>query len=114
APNGGRSDELLDLLDTVPAAEVVAQSIGEYDNQHQEKQRAAAVAAAPVQRQPSKVVAARPLELQPAPAAAGSPGLIREAEFQKLTGGAGEDPIGEWEWAVAAAGPVTVQIYEEN
>jgi len=111
APRGARPDSLLDLLDQLPIAEVIAQSIGDYDMQKREK---AAKAAPPAEKPVLKPTPAnRPLELQPTPAGALVAVLISENEFQRQISQLGEDPIGEWDWQFAAAGPVAVQNYEE-
>lgn len=112
APRGQRSDELLDLIDQLPVAEVIAQSIGDYDMQKREK---AAKAAPPVEKPVLKPTPAnRPLELQPTPAGSLVAVLISENEFQRSMSQLGEDPVGEWDWQFAAAGPVAVQTYEES
>lgn len=112
APRGPRSDELLDLVESLPVAEVIAQSIGDYDVQKREK---AAKAAPPAEKSVLKQsVASRPLELQPSPAGVLTAVLISENEFQRHVANLGEDPVGEWDWQFAASGPVAVQVYEEN
>lgn len=98
-----RAAKLDDLLDGLPVAETVAQSIGEYE---------AGQAAKQVLRKAAP--ANRPLELQAAPAGSMTATLISEQEFQRLTASMKEDPVGEWDWQFAAAGPLAVQAYEEN
>ena len=111
APRGARPDTLLDLIDQLPIAEVIAQSIGDYDMQKREK---AAKAAPPAEKPVLKPTPAnRPLELQPVPAGTLVAVLISENEFQRHVSSLGEDPVGEWDWQFAAAGPVAVQNYEE-
>jgi hypothetical protein len=105
APPGERSDELLDLIETLPIAETVAQSIGDYESQKKEKVAATAKAAAP---------APRPIEAEPAPAAPAAAVAISEAEFAKETAALVEDPVGEWDWQYAAPGPVAVVAYDET
>jgi len=107
APKGARADALLDVIETLPVAEVVAQSIGEFESQQCEKAAKSAKAA------PQKVLKESPLELQPSPVSAMTAVLISEAEFQKQIASMGEDPIGEWDWHFVAAGPVAAQAYEE-
>lgn len=114
APKGARSDELLDLIEKIPVAAVVAESIGDYESQERQK---AAKAAPPVEKpvlKPSAAVANRPVELQPSPAAVMTAVLISEVEFQKHIANLGEDPVGEWDWQYAAPGPVPVLEYEES
>ncbi|HYF50896.1 MAG TPA: hypothetical protein VEJ63_15890 [Planctomycetota bacterium] len=119
APGRKRSDELLAVIDGLPLAETVAQSIGEYEAKEAEKKKAAApkpVEKPVLKQSPAAVaaMAARPLELQPAPADVMTAILISEVEFQRLTGHMAEDPIGEWDWHFAAQGPVPVLSYEEQ
>jgi len=101
-PEGERAEELLSLLETLPVATVVAESIGDYQEQLKAK--------APPPAKP----APKPIELEPAPAASLVAVAISEAEFNKLVASLGEDPVGEWDWQYAAPGPVSVISYDEN
>lgn len=112
APGRNRSDELVQLIETLPVAEVVAQSIGEYEAKQAEAKKAAAKPVEKPVLKPS--VASRPLELQPAPADVLTAVLISENDFKRLTNHMAEDPIGEWDWHFAAQGPVPVLTYEEQ
>jgi hypothetical protein len=114
APKGARSDELLDLIEKIPVAAVVAESIGDYESQEREKAAKAVKVAQPPVMKPSVAMANRPLELQPSPEAVMTAVLISEIEFQKHVANLGEDPVGEWDWLFAAPGPVLVHEYEEN
>jgi hypothetical protein len=113
-----RSDELSALLDTLPIATVIAESIGDYE----EKLKESAPKPKPVEKPVLKAsspaqaaaIASRPLELQPVPGGAVTAILISEAEFERHIASLGEDPVGEWDWNYAAPGPVPVQAYEEN
>ena len=87
APKGKRSEELVALIDSMPVAQTAAQSIGEYEEQLEAKEKAAAK---PVEKPRLKVspavaavIAKRPLELQPAPAETVTAVLISEVEFKK-------------------------------
>jgi Type II secretion system (T2SS), protein E, N-terminal domain len=102
-----KTDEFFDLIDTLPKAEVLAQSIGEFERAQNNRKQSVVTAAKPS-------MAGRPVQLQPAPYEAVQPTLISEGEFQKLVGVSAEDPVGEWDWAFIAPGPVTVQPLEEN
>ncbi|MFH0938346.1 MAG: hypothetical protein V1899_03575 [Planctomycetota bacterium] len=113
-----RTDELLDLIETLPLAEVVAQSLGEYESQvalssgkvqqtGNLEQKAANVAFSVVESDRSQ-------ELQPLLVASIAAVLIGEDEFQKTVATLIEDPVGEWDWKYTAAGPVAVLEYEEN
>jgi hypothetical protein len=103
-----KTDEFFDLIDTLPNAEVLAQSIGEFERAQNTRKQSVVTASA----KPS--MAGRPVQLQPAPYEAVQPTLISESEFQKLVGVSAEDPVGEWDWAYIAPGPVTVQPLEGN
>jgi hypothetical protein len=105
-----KAEEFFDLIDSLPKAEVLAQSIGDFERAQNSKNQSAVAAA--VGTKPS--MAGRPIQLQPAPYEAVQPTLISEGEFQKLVGVSAEDPVGEWDWAFIAPGPVTVQPLEEN
>ena len=117
--DGVRSDDLVKAVSALPVAEVVAESIGDYEAKqaarHEEKIKRAEK---PVFRaSASSFVAAvkdRPVELQPSPATVMTAVLISETEFQKNMSNLGEDPVGEWDWIFIATGPVAVQVYEES
>jgi hypothetical protein len=120
-----RSDELESLLDTLPVAEVVAESIGDYEEKQkpaakptpQEKPALKTASASSASASAvAKPDAARLLELQPAPVGALAAVAISETEFERhmVSLSMGEDPVGEWDWNYAASGPVQVQPYEEN
>lgn len=102
---GTRSGELDDLIDALPLAQTVAQSIGEYESAQSKP-----ASSRPAVRTAS---ASRAIELQPAPEGAMPAASISEQEFQRLKAGLDADPVGEWDWQFAAAGPVTVLEYEE-
>jgi len=104
-----KTDEFFDLIDTLPKAEVLAQSIGEYERSQNDKKQSAVTAAAVGKPVPSN----RPVQLQAAPYETVQPTLISETEFQKLIGNSGEDPVGEWDWAFVAPGPISVQPLED-
>jgi len=118
SPSRKRSEELVALIDKLPKAETVAQSIGEYEAKQAEKKKAAAKPVEkPVLKASAAVVAAmaaRPLELQPTSLEVMTATLISENEFQRLTAHMVEDPIGEWDWHFAAQGPIPVLSYEEQ
>ena len=88
-----RAPELLGLIEKLPVAETVAQSIGDYQAQQKEKMSA--------------------VELQQVPTAAMSAVLISDAEFQKEVSVLRENPVGEWDWQYAACGPVPVMAFDE-
>jgi hypothetical protein len=101
-----RTEEFLNLLESLPAAEVVAQSIGEYESDTAPSAEAAGAVTPPqhggaleLRQAPSMPMAAVPLE---------------EAEFQKAAAQLVEDPVGEWDWQTAAPGPLPVLQYDEN
>jgi hypothetical protein len=100
APAGSRLQELSDLIDSLPVAETVAASIGEYE--------ASQKPGAPAVKKP------RPIELETAPATAMKAVPLSDAEFNKLVAGLDADPVGEWHWEFAAPGPVAAVAYEEN
>jgi len=104
-----QGDDFFDLIDSLPKAEVLAQSIGEYERSQNDKKQSAISAAAVGKPVPSN----RPVQLQAAPYEAIKPTLLSEAEFQKLIGSSGEDPVGEWDWAFIAPGPIAVQPLED-
>ena len=101
---GERTDELLALLESLPLAEVVSQSIGEYEAEKSSPALAAVPDTSP----------ADALELRQAPLMPVAALLLSEDDFQKAVNKLVEDPIGEWEWQVVAPGPLAVVEYEEN
>ena len=103
-----RSEELLDFLSGLPIAETVAPSIGAY-----ETQSAAPAALATPALKPA-APAAKPVELESAPAAPVAALPISDADFNQAAVALVEDPVGEWDWQYAAAGPLEVEAYEEN
>ncbi|HEY3321058.1 MAG TPA: hypothetical protein VGP72_11380 [Planctomycetota bacterium] len=110
APEGARSDELLRLVEQLPVAEVIAESAAEY----QQKQKGVSAVQAAVEAKPlPPALRARPVELQPAPAVPMQAVVLGEDEFQQQVVALVEDPVGEWDWQFAAAGPVAAVDYEE-
>jgi hypothetical protein len=112
--NAPRADDLLDVIEALPVAEVVARSITEYEMQ----ESGAFVAGA---GDSSKMVAPAGLgmvgksrvELQRAPATPMAAVRLGEGEFVKLTLMQVEDEAGEWEWNYASPGPVPVETFDE-
>ena len=115
SPIGERSNELHNLVLELTVAETVAQSIGDLREQRAEEAQKTAgksrVAAAVSVASPANTD--RPLELQPCPATVMAAVPIPEIEFQRFVAKLGEDPVGEWDWQFAAAGPIPVSEYEE-
>jgi hypothetical protein len=96
------SDELLQLVESLPVAETVAASIADYHRQRAEKaKKDAATATDDV-----------PVEAIKAPAGTFSALAISEADFQQLAAGMQVDRSGEWLWQYAMPGPVAVQEYQ--
>ncbi|MGD0093182.1 MAG: hypothetical protein ABSE73_24985 [Planctomycetota bacterium] len=106
APEGERSEELLDLLASLPVADTVAESIGDYEARTAAQGAAAAAPAEPA------ALASRLIELEPAPGAPVAAAPLSEDEFKRATAGLVEDPAGEWEWQYAAQGPLQVVPYD--
>jgi hypothetical protein len=115
SPIGERSNELQNLILEIACADTVAQSIG--DLREQRAEEAQKKAGKPKAAVAVSVVSAantdRPLELQPCPATIMAAVPIPEIEFQRFVAKLGEDPVGEWDWQFAAAGPIPVSDYEE-
>ena len=104
APSGVRSAELLQLIGTLPVAKIVAGSVTDYEAAAKPKPK-------PVEKPVLK--ADRALELQPIPLEAMTAVLISEAEFKKRVATMAEDPVGEWDWKYAAAGPLMAMAEDE-
>lgn len=111
--NAPRSDELLDVIEALQVAEVVARSIVEYEHKKSGLDL-------PSPAESSKLIGVgiglagkSRVELQRAPATPMAAVRLGEGEFHKLTLMQVEDEAGEWEWNVASPGPVAVDAFEE-
>lgn len=105
APGGGRAPELNAIIGSLAVADVLAESIEEYEAKNRPK---------PLKLKELAATNGQPIELQPVPAGIMAPIKISESEFQRFVVTLGEDPVGEWDWHFVASGPVPVQAYEEN
>lgn len=94
---------LLDLVESLPVAEMVADSVEEYKASLEPEPE-------PEPAKPEK--RPLPVEAQPAPADPVKPLVLSEAEFQRLARELDVDPVGEWAWAYAAPGPLEAVTYE--
>ena len=93
-----RTVDLINLIQKIPLAEAVADSEAAYLKPKVTAIRPAAVGkATAIPEAPADPITVIP---------------ISEAEFKKLTVGLDIDPVGEWNWKFAAAGPVQVVDYE--
>ena len=105
--NAPRSEELLDIIEVLPVAEVVAESIADYERQQGGRPPSGETAMHKSGRFASRV------EYQRAPGTPMAAVRLGEGEFQKSTLTWAEDPGGEWEWVVASQGPIAVDAFEE-
>ncbi len=106
-----RSVELVNLIEQLPVAEVVAESTVDYKLALDEQAQAAS-AKAPEKIAAKPVKKEVPLEYKPAPLEPVAALSLSEAEFKSLIAGLDPDPIGEWDWQYAASGPVHAVVYE--
>ena len=113
-----RSVELVEVIEQLPVAEVVAESTEDYKLAQEQQARAEAQAKAPpvmelAEKPASKHVKKEvPLEYKPAPLEPVAALALSEAEFKSLIASLAPDPIGEWDWQYAASGPVHALAYE--
>ena len=127
APEEGseRSEELLSQIEQLPVAEVAADSAHDYHLQQEAKKKAAAPAAPklaePPALKPVPAPAPKPaappkkkvsVETMPAPAGPVAAVPLSDAEWIKIAASLTADPVGEWDWAYAAPGPVPVVAFE--
>ena len=106
--NAPRAEDLLDILEALPVAEVVAETIAAYEQQ----KTGAPAGAETVVAHKSGRFASR-VEFQRAPATPMAAIRLGEGEFQKSTLTFSEDAGGEWEWVVASPGPIPVDSFED-
>lgn len=98
APDNGdeRSQELLDIILELPVAEVVAESIEAYEKNVEASRQKATI----------------PVWSLPSPDESMLAVSLSDQEFQRMTANMELDPVGEWDWNFAAAGPIEVVEYE--
>ncbi|MCZ7649003.1 MAG: hypothetical protein M5U26_27730 [Planctomycetota bacterium] len=95
---------LLELVENLPVAELVAESLDEY--------KASLEAEAEPEPAPAAQDRKLPVEAQPAPAEPVPAVTLSDEEFKKLINGLDVDPIGEWEHTYAEQGPLEVVAYD--
>ena len=105
--NAPRTEELMDIIEALPVAEVLAPNIQAYENSKNGAQSDAN------ERPASGLLSKNRIELQRAPATPMAAIRLGEGEFHKLTLISAEDPVAEWDWKFSAPGPVTVEPFEE-
>jgi hypothetical protein len=113
------TEEYLGLVGTLPVAETLAQSIGEYRSlQEEEKKAKAAEEAKKIEAVAVAAVPQEKVKKELAPEYAAAPAepvtavALSDAEFQQLSSGLELDPLGVWTWQYAAPGPVPVEEYQ--
>lgn len=123
APEEGveRTEELLELIQQLPVAEVVAESPADYRAAQEKKAKAPAPAPKPAvaPKAPAKPAAAAApakkevaVEHTVAPKEPVTAVALSDAEFNSLVAALEPDPVGEWDWQYAAPGPVLVEEFE--
>lgn len=111
--NAPRSDDLMDIIEALPVAEVVAESITEFE------QKKSSGTLAPVSEADSwsalanAGVVGNRLEFHRAPGTPMAAIRLSESDFQTLTQSQVEDDLGEWDWNFASTGPVAAGVFEE-
>ncbi|HLX61470.1 MAG TPA: hypothetical protein VKX17_09330 [Planctomycetota bacterium] len=111
--NAPRSDELLDVIEALPVAEVVAPSIVEYERKKSGLDIATPSESSKLLGVGIGLAGKSRVDLQRAPATPMAAVRLGEGEFHKLTLMQVEDEAGEWEWNVASPGPVAVEAFED-
>jgi hypothetical protein len=106
--NAPRAEDLLDIIEALPVAEVVAETIADY-----ERQKAGVPAASDAGLAHKSARFANRVEYQRAPATPMAAVRLGEGEFQKSTLTLAEDFCGDWEWMVASPGPIAVDSFED-
>ncbi|MBI3831921.1 MAG: hypothetical protein HY291_20535 [Planctomycetes bacterium] len=123
APEEGseRTEELLELIQQLPVAEVVAESAADYRAAQEKKAKTPAPkpAAAPALKASAKPAAAAApakkevaVEHTAAPKEPVTAVALSDSEFNALVAALEPDPVGEWDWQYAAPGPVLVEEFE--
>ncbi|MEI6232118.1 MAG: hypothetical protein WCT04_03645 [Planctomycetota bacterium] len=112
--NAPRSDDLMDIIEALPVAEVVAESISDFERSKAHPDRNPTNESGSLKAMTGTAMAGKSrVDLQRAPATPMAAIRIGEGEFQKLTLTCIEDECATWEWNVASTGPVLVDTFEE-
>ena len=111
--NAPRSDDLMDIIEALPVAEVVAESLAEFKQKKSPATPAHTSESDSWSALAASGMAGNRMNLQRAPVTPMAAIRLGEGEFQKLTLTQVEDDLGEWDWNFASMGPVPVDAFEE-
>lgn len=112
--NAPRSDDLMDIIEALPVAEVVAENIVEFETQKAAGDLSSPMESNSVISMSGNAMAGKGrVDLQRAPATPMAAIRLGEGEFQKLMLNLVEDEAGDWEWNYVSMGPVAVEAFEE-
>ncbi len=112
--NAPRSDDLMDIIEALPVAEVIAESIVDFERQQSGGTSTATSDSGRIVGLSGPSMAGKGrVDLQRAPATPMAAIRIGEGEFQKQTLTLSECEAGDWEWNFASTGPVMVEAFEE-
>ena len=112
--NAPRSDDLMDIIEALPVAEVVAESIADFERKKGGGTLTSGAPDSGVMSLSGTAMAGKSrVDLQRAPATPMAAIRLGEGEFQKLTLQMIEDEGGEWEWNFASTGPILVDAFED-
>lgn len=110
--NAPRTEELMDIIEALPVAEVLAPNILAYEKSKSGGLEDANDLPADM-RAAGSLLSKNHIDIQRAPATPMAALRVGEGEFHKLTLTSSEDPVGEWDWKFTAPGPVAVDPFEE-
>ncbi len=110
--NAPRSDDLLDIIEALPVAEIIAESIADFERMKMGG-KVSITESGKFSLTGTASAGKSRVDLQRAPATPMAAIRLGEGEFQKLTLMMVEDELGEWEWNVASTGPIAVEAFEE-
>ena len=104
----------MDVIEALPVAETVAESITDYERQQSAGGDAPGSDSGGVIALSGTAMAGKSrIDLQRAPSTPMAAVKIGEGEFQRLTLMQSEDHCAEWEWQYASTGPVMVDAFED-
>ncbi len=111
--NAPRSDDLMDIIEALPVAEIVAESIADYEEKLLTGEPVSKTDTGRLRMAGNAMAGKGRVDLQRAPSTPMTAIRLGEGEFQKLTLSMVEDDAGEWEWNVASTGPIPVEMFED-